>query len=122
MNVLFVGLGGAIGAVCRYAIGLIPYKGAFPLLTLITNLIGAVIIGFIAGLASKKNISEYSVLFFKTGLCGGFTTFSTFSLESYQLFKNGAGLLSVIYIMLSVLLCITGIYLGIYISEKICRL
>lgn len=118
MNILFVGLGGAIGAICRYAIGLLPYKGTFPVLTLITNLIGAVIIGFIAGLASKKNISEYSVMFFKTGLCGGFTTFSTFSLESYQLFKNGAGLLSVIYIVLSILLCIAGIYLGMYISKK----
>ena len=53
MNALFVGLGGAVGAVGRYGLSLLPCRSAFPLLTLLTNLIGAVLIGFVAGLAGR---------------------------------------------------------------------
>ncbi|NCC42039.1 MAG: fluoride efflux transporter CrcB, partial [Clostridia bacterium] len=109
MNFLFVGLGGALGAMLRYAISLIPYKGDFPILTLITNFLGAVMIGFIAGYAAKKNVPSQAVLFLKTGLCGGFTTFSTFSLEAYLLFENGKILVGGIYAVLSVVLCLCGI-------------
>ena len=81
MGFLAVALGGAIGAMGRYAISLIPAKTAFPILTLITNFLGAVLIGFIVGLVSKRDdLSPSVVLFWKTGVCGGFTTFSTFSL------------------------------------------
>ena len=89
MNFLFVALGGALGAVLRYAISLIPVKTDFPILTLVTNIVGAVAIGFIVGIVSEKeNISPNTVLFWKTGACGGFTTFSTFSLEAVTLFEN----------------------------------
>ena len=89
MNFLFVALGGAIGAMGRYAISLIPVKTGFPVLTLITNIIGAILIGIIVGIAdSKSDISQNCILFLKTGVCGGFTTFSTFSLEAYNLFEN----------------------------------
>ena len=77
---LFVGLGGALGAVLRYAISLFPYKGTFPVLTFITNVLGALLIGYIAGAAARRGLSRNLVLFLKTGVCGGFTTFSTFSL------------------------------------------
>ena len=86
---LFVGMGGAVGAMLRYAISLIPYKGKFPLLTLFINVIGALIIGTIAGLSARKNLPQNAVLFLKTGVCGGFTTFSTFSLEAYSLLEQG---------------------------------
>ena len=87
MNFLFVALGGAVGAMARYAISLIPLKTEFPFLTLITNVIGAILIGFIVGITSARDgVSKNMVLFWKTGVCGGFTTFSTFSLESYNLF------------------------------------
>lgn len=83
MSFFFVALGGTIGAVARYAVSLIPVKTQFPVLTLATNLIGAILIGFIAGIADKKEeVSPNTVLFWKTGVCGGFTTFSTFSLEA----------------------------------------
>ena len=82
---LCVGAGGALGAMLRYGISLIPYKGNFPLLTLVTNVLGALAIGYIAGTAAKRDVPADMVLFLKTGVCGGFTTFSTFSLEAYGL-------------------------------------
>ena len=79
MGFLFVALGGALGAVGRYAISLIPVKTGFPVLTLVTNVLGAVLIGFIVGLVSEReDISPNTLLFWKTGVCGGFTTFYVF--------------------------------------------
>ena len=113
MGVLFVGLGGALGAIGRYAISLIPVKNGFPILTLITNAIGAVLIGFVVGLATeRKDISSNAVLFWKTGVCGGFTTFSTFSLEAFSLFENHQYGIGGAYIVLSVLFCLVGIFCG----------
>ena len=113
MSFLFVALGGAIGAIGRYAISLIPVKTGFPILTLITNFLGAVLIGFIVGLVSKRDdIPPNAVLFWKTGLCGGFTTFSTFSLEAFSLIENHHIALGSIYIVASVGFCIAGIMLG----------
>ncbi len=110
---ILVAFGGALGAVCRYAISLIPVKTTFPILTLVTNLIGAVLIGFIVGIvSSKQDVSANSVLFWKTGVCGGFTTFSTFSLEALTLFENKAYVSGGIYIALSVLGCIAGVFIG----------
>lgn len=121
MNFLYVGLGGALGAMLRYAISLIPYKGSFPLLTFFTNILGAVIIGFVVGIAARKNISDNFMLFLKTGVCGGFTTFSTFSLEAYNLFHNGSYSLAIIYALLSVLLCIGGVWLGMMIASLVVK-
>lgn len=121
MNFLSVALGGAIGAMGRYAISLIPIKTEFPILTLITNIVGAVIIGFIVGIVSEKNdVSPNWVLFWKTGVCGGFTTFSTFSLEAVTLFENKSFLLGGLYIMLSVIGCIIGVWSGKRLSMFVC--
>ena len=113
MSFLFVALGGAIGAMARYAISLIPVKTGFPVLTLVTNILGAILIGFIAGITSwDKNIPENAILFFKTGVCGGFTTFSTFSLEAYSLFEGKQYVMGGVYIALSCLGCILGVLCG----------
>ncbi len=113
MNFVYVALGGALGAVARYAISLIPVKSQFPVLTLITNILGAILIGFIVGITDKKgDTSPNTVLFWKTGVCGGFTTFSTFSLEAYKLFENKAYALGGVYVALSVCCCIIGVFLG----------
>ena len=113
MNFLFVAFGGAVGAMARYAISLIPVKTGFPILTLITNIVGAILIGFIVGFTSNKdNISANTVLFWKTGVCGGFTTFSTFSLEAFNLLDNKQYTLGGLYIVLSVTCCILGILCG----------
>ncbi|WP_443737743.1 MULTISPECIES: fluoride efflux transporter CrcB [Treponema] len=112
MNFFFVALGGAIGACARYAISLIPVKTQFPILTLVTNFLGAVLIGFVVGIAENKNISKNTILFLKTGVCGGFTTFSTFSLEAYNLFMTKNCGLCGLYVFLSVAGCIAGVWLG----------
>ena len=113
MNFVFVGLGGALGAIGRYAISMIPIKTEFPFLTLITNILGAVLIGFISGMVSaKQDVSQNTVLFWKTGVCGGFTTFSTFSLEAYELFEKGSNILGLVYAVVSVVSCILGIVCG----------
>lgn len=113
MGFLFVALGGAIGAMARYAISLIPVKGGFPFLTLFTNIIGAILIGFVVGIAnSKDGMSENMVLFWKTGICGGFTTFSTFSLEAYNLLDNKQYAAGGLYIVLSCLGCMLGVFCG----------
>lgn len=113
MNFIYVGLGGAAGAMLRYGISQLPWKGTFPVLTLITNLIGAFFIGVIAGAAEKKGLSASTVLFLKTGLCGGFTTFSTFSLESVTLLEQGRIGMAGGYMIASVVLCLVGVAGGL---------
>ena len=112
MTSLFVALGGALGAAGRYGLSLLPWKGTFPLLTLLTNFLGAVAIGFLSGLFSQRLLGERGKLFWQTGVCGGFTTFSTFSLEAVTLFQNGKYLLGGAYILASVALCVAGVLLG----------
>ena len=105
LNCLVVALGGGIGACLRYLIGLIPLKEpfTFPVKTLFINLLGCFVIGLIAAIAAKTtSLSPRTVLFIKTGLCGGFTTFSTFALETETLLKTGHIGLAVLYVALSV--------------------
>lgn len=110
---LFVGLGGAVGAMLRYGISMVPVKSEFPYMTLLINFLGAVAIGILAALSMRQSLlTEHSLLLLKTGVCGGFTTFSTFSLEAVTLFQNGKYLLGGAYILASVALCVAGVLLG----------
>ena len=104
---------------CRYGISLIPYKGTFPVLTLCTNLLGAVLIGVITGLASRGRVPPEGSLFWKTGVCGGFTTFSTFSLEGLALFQEERYWAGGLYMVLSVGLCLAGVALGQRMSQAL---
>ncbi len=116
MNVIFVGLGGAVGSVLRYVISLIPHKNIFPFPTLIINIFGAVLIGYITGICADRDISLRTVLFLKVGICGGFTTFSTFSLEAYGMFQSGNYGYAVLYVLLSLFGAMAGIWLGMRIA------
>lgn len=113
LECVFVGAGGALGAICRHLIGKFPVKESitFPITTLFINLLGAFIIGLIVSLAEKHTgFDPRLVLFLKVGVCGGFTTFSTFSLESMQLFQDGRVFAGILYIFLSVALCISAVF------------
>ncbi len=117
MNVLLAAAGGALGAAGRYGISLLPWRGDFPLLTLCTNFLGALLIGFIVGMAGQGRLSPNWALFWKTGVCGGFTTFSTFSLESLTLLEEKKWLLGGSYMALSLGLCLAGVALGRRLAE-----
>ena len=90
-GLLCVGAGGALGAMGRYSLGLIPLGGELPLMTLLINFLGSVAIGAIVETSelAAGALSREAVLFLKVGLCGGFTTFSTFSLETLELIEGG---------------------------------
>ena len=90
----------------------------FPFWTLIINFLGAVIIGVIAG---NRGLGNNSVLFWKTGVCGGFTTFSAFSLEALELFEKSKTGHAALYIVLSVGLCLFGVIIGKYIASYIVK-
>ncbi len=107
INCLAVGLGGFIGAVLRYLISLIPIKNpeSFPINTFIINIIGTFAIGCLAFATSKnENIDPKLLLFLKVGICGGFTTFSTFSLETAELIKSGSIVIAIIYVIASIVI------------------
>ena len=88
-NLLLVALGGGLGAAGRWLLSLAPFPAGFPLATLLTNFLGAAAIGAIAALAEHSALPAPAVLFLKTGVCGGFTTFSTLMNESFLLLKEG---------------------------------
>lgn len=114
LNCFLVGLGGFIGAVLRYLISLIPIKNpeSFPVNTFAINIVGAFAIGCIAFAVSKdKNIDPKLLLFLKVGICGGFTTFSTFSLETAELIKSGSVITALIYVFASVILGVLAVML-----------
>lgn len=121
LNCLFVGIGGFIGAVLRYLISLIPIKNpsTFPINTFVVNMAGSLAIGLIALVISKnESIDSRLILLFKVGICGGFTTFSTFSLESAELIKSGSYLTAIIYITVSVVASIFLVMLPQIISNR----
>lgn len=105
INCLLVAAGGACGAVGRYLIGLIPVQpeSGFPVKTFLINVIGSFLIGLIAALAAKNAVSPRLVTFIKVGICGGFTTFSSFALETDQLIGSGHAPTAFCYAVLSIL-------------------
>lgn len=112
-DLLWVGAGGLLGTAGRYLMGQLPLRAqsGFPVVTLAINLIGAFAIGIIVALSEKSgNRSPQLLLFLKTGLCGGFTTFSTFSLEAMQLLQNGKWGAALAYMGLSVVLCVAAVF------------
>ena len=112
-NLLLVGIGGFIGAVLRYLLYMLMKNNQPYLTTLLINIIGSLIIGIIISVSIKNGDFQNNYkLFFATGICGGFTTFSAFSLENIQLLQEGKYLLSVGYILASVILGILACFIG----------
>lgn len=115
LECLFVGLGGFIGSVARYLIGLLAVETAsgFPVKTFCINLLGSFILGIVSESALRDpGISRNLVLFLQIGVCGGFTTFSTFSSEALKLFAGGRQGVALAYMVLSVVLGLVCCYGG----------
>src|SRR3954469_5846056 len=98
-NYLLVAVGGAIGSMLRYSFYLLVKNSHFPLATFIVNLLGSLIIGLVLGISIKHAAFNNNWrLFLATGICGGFTTFSAFSYESFSLLKSGHYSYFVLYV------------------------
>jgi len=116
-TVIQVALGGAIGAAARYGVGVALVRpGAFPIGVLAVNIIGSFLMGLIVVYLGQKMLSHLNP-FLMTGILGGFTTFSAFSLEAYTLFERGEVGQAAIYVIASVVLSIASLIAGIFIMR-----
>jgi fluoride exporter len=115
---LYVAAGGAIGSVGRYWVGLVTARAwgeAFPWGTILINIVGSVIIGFVSTLTLPSGPLPASAdfrTFVMVGLCGGFTTFSSFSLQTLALLRAGDSVGATGNVLVSVVLCIAAVMLG----------
>lgn len=118
MAYLWVAIGGALGSMARYAMsGYVAATtgGVFPYGTLAVNVTGAILIGFLATLSgpdSRYFIPAPGRIFMMTGVCGGYTTFSTFSLETANLMRDGEWTAALANAGFSVVLCLMAIWVG----------
>ena len=113
LDCFFVGLGGFVGSVLRYLVSLAPirHESGFPLVTLGINVLGAFLLGLIMAAAGRNSgIDPRTLLFLKVGVCGGFTTFSTFALEAHTLISGGKPAVALLYMLLSVVLCVLAVF------------
>ena len=120
MNLIYVFLGGGIGACLRYLLTQVLGKSdghQFPLNTFITNLLGCFLIGILFSYFFKTKLSEPYTLFWIVGVLGGFTTFSSFGLEFVALFRNGHIFTAFTYALLSNLLGISLAFIGLQLAK-----
>jgi CrcB protein len=117
MGFLIVFLGGGIGAALRHGVNLISARllgTGFNYATLIENVSGSVIMGLLVGyFAFRHGIPQHVRLFLTTGILGGYTTFSAFSLDSVLLYERGELGLAALYVVLSVVLSVGGLAAGL---------
>jgi len=109
-NIFLVFIGGGLGSVIRYLIGVYLQKNmssSIPWHTLVSNILAATIVGFISALILLKPGSfEQQRLLIGVGFCGGLSTFSTFTLENFEMIRSGNWTLAIGYILLSVVACL----------------
>ena len=109
-----IALGGAAGSVARYGVGTFFGRddGAFPIGTLIVNIAGSLLLGFLVRYFTGSTMSNELRAGLTIGFCGGFTTFSTFSLETVRLIDSGSWQRAAVYILASVVLSLAALALG----------
>ena len=112
-NFLLIGLGGALGSMLRYGSGLLVGTKAFPLAILLINITGSFIIGLVMAYSTRNEIFAGNwKLFLATGLCGGFTTFSAFSLDNLLLLENGKFWMFALNVVSSILFGLAAVWIG----------
>ncbi|HTP40822.1 MAG TPA: fluoride efflux transporter CrcB [Nitrospiria bacterium] len=124
MKWVIIALGGAIGTVARYFCSGLDYRwsnGVFPVSTLLINLAGSLAIGFLWGLFERAAVPPNARLFVLIGLLGGFTTFSTFSLESFNLIRDGEWRIALWNVGLSNIVGIALVFVGYAGSRALIR-
>src|SRR5215472_9776635 len=114
---LLIALGGAVGSVGRYAISVLalPISQNLPWGTIIINVLGSFVIGLFGTLTlegGKHPVSENARLFVMVGLCGGFTTFSAFSLQTLDLLRGGSMTRAAANVLISVIVCVCAVAAG----------
>lgn len=125
MNYALVFLGGGLGSLTRFAFSKYfgTWQNGFPLSTFLSNALSCVILGCTIGwLFSKQpasNTNNSILLFVATGFCGGFSTFSTFSLDTFQLMNNGQYGIAIMNIAANMLVCLVAVALGFYIGKAL---
>jgi CrcB protein len=121
-TVLAVATGGALGSVARYAFGTLAARllgTSFPWGTLAINVTGSFLMGaFVALFATRWDLSETGRIFLTVGVCGGYTTFSTFSLDAYGLIERGAGPSVFAYVIASILLSIGALATAMFLVRS----
>jgi len=116
-DLFYVGLGGATGSILRFVVSrwaerVFPFTG-LPAGTFTVNILGCLLLGFLAGLADSRDLIRVEVrLLLMVGLLGGFTTFSTFGFETLSLARGSDKLLPVLYVGISVVLGVLSAWLG----------
>ena len=118
-NFLLVGLGGMLGSMLRLAVNIGFKSASFPLATFLVNIIGSFVIGIVFGIAARN--SQFDIhwrLFLATGICGGFTTFSSLSAESIFLLQQQRYSIFFLYLFLSIVLGLAATWLGMTIVPK----
>ncbi len=122
-TLLLVGLGGAIGSIFRYLTHWLTskyFQSSFPLSTFLVNVIGSLLIGLFIGYVGKYFLENHPLKFLLiVGFCGGFTTFSSFALENYNLLQNNHQITAYFYMASSIILTISAVGLGSYLSKYI---
>jgi CrcB protein len=123
-KILLVGLGGFVGASLRYVSGLFVSRFTsqtpFPYETFVVNMVGCLLIGFLAGLAETRNLfTETSRIFVFTGLLGAFTTFSTFSHDTVDLLQEGLPSHALVNLGVQIILGLIAVWGGLQISKFI---
>ena len=121
MAFLHVGLGGAIGSMMRFAFGLAVSRTAstgFPLAILPVNVVGSFLMGLLVVYTFQREVTYLNPLLM-TGVLGGFTTFSAFSLEAFTLYERGAVSQAALYVGFSVALSLLGLAFGVLLARSI---
>ena len=122
-SLILVALGGGVGSALRFLISKIVQDnivGFFPYPTMVVNILGCLLIGLFYGLSSRGNLGGDSArLLLTTGLCGGFTTFSTFCNENLSLMRGGHAFAAMLYAGGSVMLGFIAVAVGYWIAERV---